>query len=210
MSLIQIPQRRLDSAVIGQPSLLFQSMAAGPGTKALEARLRSIADPTPSFSGMEQRVHFKKTMEEQLYDALASFKMRTATIAMHLDRDWRGRLFAQLDSLLASDNWEKDDLPPTLGSFTTFVRMILFLKPERRPGMAATSDGHLIATWTKKDDRLTMECFPNDLIRWHLTAIVDDEKESAAAITPVARVAEVLLPYNPNRWFANGDNVRPA
>lgn len=207
MGLIQIPQRRLDFASIGRPSISLSSMATSQAAQALEARLQPITAPTPAFSGMEKRVHAKRTMEEQLYDALASFKVRTATVAMHLDRDWRGKLFAQLDSLLAADSWEKDDLPPALGSFSTFIRMLLFLKPERRPGLAATSDGHLIATWTKRDEHLTMECFPNDLVRWHLTAIINGEKEPAAAVTPVARLSEVLLPYHPARWFANDDNV---
>jgi|SRR5665811_106913 len=210
MSLIQISQRRMDSAAIGQRSISLPSMATGSAARALEDRLRPMTDPTPAFSGMDTSVSTNKSIEEQLYDALASFKIRTATIAMHLDRDWRNKLFAQLDSLLVADSWEKDDLPPALGSFSTFVRMLLFLKPDRRPGLAATSDGHLIATWTKHDERLTMECFPNDLVRWHLVAIINGDKEPAAAITPVARLAEVLLPYNPTRWFANGDNVPPA
>jgi hypothetical protein len=185
-------------------------MATSVAARALENRLRPMTDPTPAFSGMDTRAYSQKSMEEQLYDALAAFKMRTATIAMHLDRNWRDKLFTQLDSLLGADSWEKDDLPPALGSFSTFIRMLLFLKPDRRPGLAATSDGHLIATWSKHDEHLTMECFPNDLVRWHLTAIINEEKEPAAAITPVARLAEVLSPYHPARWFANDDNVHPA
>jgi hypothetical protein len=126
---------------------------------------------------------------------------------MHLDTDWRSRLFGQLDSLLSASDWEEEDLPPSLASFSTFLRVLLFLKPHRRPGLAATTDGHLIATWSREGDNLTVECYPDDLVRWNLSAVVDGDKESAAAITPVARLPEVLAPYRPSRWFADGNHV---
>ena len=40
-----------------------------------------------------------KSLEERLFDALASVKVLTSKIAMHLDRKWRDRLFAQLDRM---------------------------------------------------------------------------------------------------------------
>jgi hypothetical protein len=141
------------------------------------------------------------TLEERLYDALASFKVRTATVAMHIDREWRSRLFSQLDSLLSAQDWERDDLPPTLASFSTFLRMLIFLKPDRRPGLGASSDGKLIATWSSEGDHLTIECLPNDLVRWHLSVLIDDDRERAAAVGPVQRLGAVLAPYAPGRWF---------
>jgi hypothetical protein len=142
------------------------------------------------------------SIEEELYDALAVFKTRTAAIAMYIDRDWRSRLFQQLDNLLAVEDWAKEDQAPTVDSFCTFLRLLTSLKPTRRPGLGATTDGHLIATWTRASDRLTIECLPNDLVRWHLSAMIAGEKESAAGLTPLTRLSEVLAPYNPERWFA--------
>jgi hypothetical protein len=150
------------------------------------------------------------SLQECLYDALASFKVRTATVAMHIDREWRDRLFKQLDSLLSADDWEAEDLPPTLASFSTFLRMMTFLKPDRRPGLGATSDGRLIATWSEGNDHLTMECLPKDTIRWHLSAQIGEDRERAAAISPVQRLAAVLAPYDPSRWFIHGNHVPEA
>ncbi len=147
-----------------------------------------------------------KNIQEQLYDALASFKVRTATIAMHLDRDWRDRLFAQLDSLLAADDWQIEDETPTLASFSTFIRMLMYLRPQRRPGLGATGNGHLIASWTLGDDKLTMECLPSDFVRWNLSVFIEGERERVAAESPIQRLAAVLAPYNPSRWF-NADHV---
>jgi hypothetical protein len=187
------------------PMVLTASPTAGFGkTSAMMAeRLKELDRPTPSgFPSVKQ----PKSVEEQLYDALASFKLQTAAVAMHLDRDWRYRLFRQFDSLLAIEDWEVSDQPPSIGSFSTFLRMLIFLKPERRPGLGASSDQTIIASWTVGSDRLTMECLPRDVIRWHLSVSIDNNQERAAGLTPVQRLATVLAPYKPERWF-NADNV---
>jgi hypothetical protein len=187
------------------PVLLSVSPTVGFGkaSVAIAERLRGLDRPTPSGFA---RVKQPKSVEEQLYDSLASFKLSTASVAMHLDREWRYRLFRQFDSLLAVEDWDASDQPPSSESFSTFLRMLIFLNPKRRPGLGASSDRTIIASWTVGGDRLTMECLPHDIIRWHLSVLIDDTRERAAALTPVQRLASVLAPYQPNRWF-NADHV---
>lgn len=206
MNAIQIHKLRPDAATIGRTSISFPSMGTSAVSELINKKLEALAAPTPSFSGVRIAA---KGLEEQLYDALAAFKIRTASVAMHLDREWRTRLFGQFDGLLALADWEAEDAPPTINSFSTFLRMLTLLRPQRRPGLGATSDGHLIATWTVGDDRLTVECLPKDIVRWHLSAMIDGERERAAAETPLARLEAVLRPYDPSRWFQNG-NYLPA
>jgi hypothetical protein len=98
------------------------------------------------------------SLEEQLYNSRAACKITTAAVAMHLDREWRTRFFAQVDSLLSFDDWDKDDLPISEDSFTTLLRMLLLIRAKRRPGLGASSIGHAIAMWTVGNDRLTIEC----------------------------------------------------
>jgi hypothetical protein len=173
-------------------------------SQLIERRLMDIAAPSPTFLCGRSEA---KSLDEKLYDALASFKITTAAIAMHLDRDWRLRLFRQLDGLLDLENWESEDLPPTIGSFATLLRMLMLLEPSRPPGLGASADGNLIAAWTTGEDRLTIECQPRDLVRWHLSTTIDGERERSAAITPLRRLSEVLKPYRPDRWFKDGSNV---
>ena len=120
---------------------------------------------------------------------------------MHFSDEQRTRLFAQLDALLEYEDWEQDDTPVTLASFNTFLRLILFVEPEVRPGLGATSDGNLIAAWTSRNDTLTVTCKPIDEIRWVTVIYEHDERESAAGITHVERIMDVLQPYIPDRWF---------
>jgi hypothetical protein len=207
MSALQTIQSRPDYGAIGARLLLKPSYGVSNTSQLIESRLKDITSPSPTFSAEKAA---SATLEEQLYDALAAFKVRTATVAMHLDRDRRARLFKQLDSLLAIPDWEVNDLPPTIGSFATFLRMIMLLRPERFPGLGATTDGNLIAAWTAGDDRLTIECQPKDFVRWNLSATIEGERERSAAITPLGRLCAVLQPYDPKRWFSRADNLRPA
>ncbi len=144
-----------------------------------------------------------KPLPEKLYDALARVKLLTAQVAMHLDTEWRNRIFEQLDDLLDAEDWHEGDDPIKASSFETFLRMIIFHNPSRRPGFGVSNRGYLIAAWTSGSDRLTIECLPNDTVRWVLSCEVDGEAERAAGETSVRRLMEVLAPYSPTRWFAD-------
>ena len=210
MSIVQVAHGRPDPATIGRPMVKTLSAASADISSLLLARrLESFASPTPTFAG--RPLVEEKNLREKLFDSLAAFKIRTASVAMHLDRAWRDRLFAQLDSLLDAESWEADDLPPTINSFSTFLRMILLLRPDRRPGIGAAADGSLIAMWTAVGDRLTIECLSGDLVRWYLSVSIDGENERAAGLTPLGRLGAVLSPYGPDRWFAaHGNDLHPG
>ena len=144
-----------------------------------------------------------QSLPEKLYDALARVKLLTAQVSMHLDTEWRSRIFEQLDDLHDAEDWHEDDDPIKASSFETFLRMIIFHNPSRRPGFGVSNRGYLIAAWTSGSDRLTIEFLPNDKVKWVLSCEVDDETERAAGETPVRRLMEVLAPYSPPRWFAD-------
>lgn len=206
MTTLQIDPRRHSFEEIGRPLFPIKTAGVGRDANDLAKSFRSRAELTYSIDSTTQNAApGSRSLPDQLFNALAAFKIRTAAVAMHLDRDWRDRLFAQLDSLLAADDWDDGDLPPTLASFQTFLRMLLFVKPDRRPGLGATGDGKLIATWTVGADKLTIECLPADMVRWNLSAVINGEKERAAAITPVSRLNAVLEPYTPQRWFTRAE-----
>jgi len=143
------------------------------------------------------------TLEERLFDARAACKLKAASYAMHIGPDWRRRLFAQIDSLLDSDEWDPADVPVTETSFTTFIRMLLHLHPKRRPGLGAAANGNIIAAWTNAKNRLTIECGANDNLRWVVVCYDNEERESAAGQTTLSRLIEVLDPYNPKQWLAD-------
>ena len=158
----------------------------------------------PNYKLAEEAYSFAdKPLSEKLYDALAGIKLLTAQVAMHLDAEWRSRLFDQLDDLLDVEDWHEDDIPIKASSFKTFLRMIIFHNPSRRPGFGVSNRGYLIAAWTNDSDRLTVEFLPSDTARWVLSCEVDGETERAAGATPVRRLMEVLAPYSPRRWFAD-------
>lgn len=183
--------------VSGDANIIAESL------DAIERRqFRASASPTPS----RRPGVAAKTLAEELYDSLANAKVLTARVAMHLEDDWRSRLFAQLDDLLDVDDWHEGDKPVEGSSFETFLRAIIFQGVKRRPGLGVSNRGNLIAAWTRGKDRLTLEFFPDNMVRWMLSCEIDGELERAAGETPVRRLPEVLGAYRPDRWFSYDGN----
>ncbi|HME27042.1 MAG TPA: hypothetical protein VKI44_37935 [Acetobacteraceae bacterium] len=178
----------------------FLPLVVSDGT---QQRMKSLQNLKlqPSPGSVVLRPAPEMPLEEQLYDALARVKVLTSAVAMHLDRTWRGRLFQQLDALHDTAEWEPGDAPVQEASFATFLRTIIALDPDRRPGLGLTCAGHLIGAWTVGRDRLTLEFLPNGNIQWLLSCYDDEQVERAAGEASVGRLPAVLAPYRPARWF---------
>lgn len=162
---------------------------------ALESVQELISKNGPSSTKAEI------STEEALFDARLKAKVATSTIATHLTREWRDRFFGQVDALLDKDEWDARDVPVTEASFRTFLRLVVFLGNANRPGLAATSHGNLLAIWRNRDNRLTLECKPNDSVKWIVSRQIDEADprlETAAGETIVARLPKILRPFG---WF---------
>jgi len=178
----------------------FNTAVFSEATRLTERRVNELLNP-PSPASLTL-VTIERPLDERLFDATASVKILTAQVAMHLEHEWRDKLFRQLDSLHDPAEWEAGDEPIQQASFSTFLKAIVQIKPKRRPGLGLSHAGHLIAAWTKGKDRLTIEFMANDRVRWVLTRFRDGESEHFAGQTSVLRLAEGLAPYEPESWFS--------
>jgi hypothetical protein len=191
----------------GQSPLVMLEPAFSTQTKEVAHRVQALQNsPSPGSLRPETTSMFPdSSLQERFFDALANVKILTSRIAMHLDQEWRDRLFQQLDSLHDLDEWEDGDQPVQQPSFATFLKAMLNINPERRPGLGLSNAGHLIAAWTTNQDRLTIEFLPGDRTRWVLSRQYDDDVERFAGDTAVARLAAGLAPYNPQHWFGHAE-----
>ncbi len=176
----------------------------GPESKAMAQRLQDLIDrakSTPSVLTVETC-----SVEQRLFDALSTTKMLTSKVAMHMDQEWRKRLFAQLDALHDPDDWDDADEPVSEKSFLTFLRTMLLLRPSRRPGLSLANGGHLVGAWTEGKDRLTIEFLAGDQVRWVLVRYLDGDRESAAGTTYVSRLRNALASYDPQHWLSGASS----
>jgi hypothetical protein len=141
-----------------------------------------------------------KSVEEQLFDAVAEAKVWTSRVAMRLDPLARVRLFEQLDRLHDANEWFGGDKPIAVESYKTFVRALLLLGIARRPALALTPAGNLMGMWGSERSGVTVEFLPSDRLRLLVTD--KDRGESAALNAPASRLLEVLAPYEPHRWLS--------
>lgn len=193
------------SPTISQKKQIIFTESAGKDSNIVyqESVLAHLALRPPS-SAPTGKADIPKSLPERLFDSRANCKIRMASVAMHIDKDWRNGFFKQVDNLLNLEDWDEDDEPVTAASFATLIRMILFIKPERRPGLGAAEEGYIIAAWTVGDDRLTIKCLPNDQIQWVLVHCIDGDREVASGQTTLPRLTDVLQPYDSKKyWCAN-------
>jgi len=155
-------------------------------------------------STVVRKISKEKSVGERLFDATAEAKRWTSQIAMRLDPKAKQRFFRQLDRLHDENEWFEGDQPVALDSYKAFVRAYVSGIIGGRPAFALAKDGRLIAIWQHGGDKLTMEFFPRDKVRYLITQILDGERERFAGDTSIGRLSQVLSPFGSARWFNGG------
>jgi hypothetical protein len=140
-------------------------------------------------------------VEGALRNSQSSFKILISQVSMHLGLEWLQKLFSQIDSLLDIEEWDENDPVPALETARTFIRLLLVLKVNRKPGIGISNSGNLIAAWTTEPNRLTVECLPNDRVRWIVSHVNGGEIERAVGDGRIDRLRDLLQPYEPSVWF---------
>lgn len=145
-----------------------------------------------------------KSTSERLFDATAEAKRWTSQVAMRLNAEARLRIFRQLDRLHDEEEWFEGDHPVALESYKAFVRAYVSGSIGGKPALALAHDGRLIAMWQNSGDKLTIEFFPRDKVRYLVSQVVSGERERFAGDTSVSRLSHILNPFDTGRWFNGG------
>ncbi|NKJ34088.1 hypothetical protein [Rhizobium sp. SG570] len=132
------------------------------------------------------------------------FKISVSRVSMHLGLAWLQKLFLQIDNLYDAEEWDPRDPVPGHETARTFIRMLLTLSVDRKPGIGVSNSGRIIAAWTAGANKLTVECLSNDKVRWVLMRELDGEIERAAGEGKIERLQDFLKPYDPSIWFQHG------
>lgn len=184
------------------------SRGAGPDASAFDRQLLEWRAGDLQYKEPKHRRTPKPDYSRDARDD-RRFEMKThvATIAMHLDPNWRQSLFKQLDLLLdiGDADWEGEHELPTLASWKTFIRLVIHYRFRSRPALS-TFEGNISATWIQGDIRVTIECLANDDIRWIASRDVvgKDDREAAAGETTLKRVLAFLSPFDVVDWLVDG------
>jgi len=204
---LQVPSFSEDLRIYTTPPSQGVGVDAEGAIARLASMRRLLTGAGHKISNIQNVAAKSDTIGGQLAEKRTAFKRVAASVGMHLDPDWRNRLFAKLDSLIDPEEWDCDFALPSEQSFSTFLRMIIYLHPTKRPGLGLSAKGHFLAAWSKLDDRIVIECLANDDVRWVLSRTVGDVRESGAGKTKIYRIPDVIHPYEPDHLFRDGDKL---
>ena len=155
-------------------------------------------------STVVRQIAKSKLITERLFDATAEAKRWTSQIAMRLAPEVQQRFFRQLDRLHDENEWFEGDIPIALDSYKTFVRAYVSGNVGGKPALALAQGGRLIAIWQDGTDKLTIEFFPRDKVRYIVSQVVDGDHERFAGDTSIGRLSQILSPFGSVRWFNGG------
>jgi hypothetical protein len=137
-----------------------------------------------------------------LFDASAKAKQWTSSVSMRIEDETRMWLFRQLDRLHEIDEWFEGNEPIDLSSYKTFVRAIIAGYISGKPALALTPDGRVVAIWQNQVDKLIIDFFTGDNVRYLVTQTRLEMVERFAGNTSSERLREVLVPFNSGSWFS--------
>ncbi len=204
---VQVPSFSEDLRIYTAPPSQGVGVDAEGAIARVASMKRLLTGAGHKISNIQNVAAKSDTIEGQLAEKRTAFKRVAASVGMHLDPDWRNRLFSKLDSLIDPEEWDCDFALPSEQSFSTFLRMIIYLHPTKRPGLGLSAKGHFLASWSNLDDRIVIECLANDEVRWVLSRAAGDLRESGAGRTKIYRIPDVIHPYEPDHLFRDGDKI---
>ena len=144
---------------------------------------------TPHLNALEERLRLVQD--------------RISEISMHLPTGFAAGLNRQFANLMDDDAWEDDDELVSPEAVTAFILTLLSTRTKRRPGIGTNGRGSITGSWTNGDNRLTIECLPNERVRLILSRRRDNGDVERAAFEEMRpeRIRAVLAPFNPEVWF---------
>lgn len=189
-----------------RPLLQIQDISAGSGPVA--ERWRHHLDQwSGEFPPIRRTEIVEKNFSQDARD-LRRFQLKThfATVAMHLNEEWRRSLFKQLDLLLdPGEDWEEDQALPVLESWKTFVRLVIHY-PFRKTPRLGLFEGSISGVWMYEDIRITLECLAGDQVRWVASKDAPEGRDAAAGETTIKRLISYITPFGAEDWLLDGKN----
>lgn len=203
----KVPSFSQDLGIVVRPPTTGSGVDAEGASARLRAMRRILTGAAQKISEIQNAQPKSATLAGQLSEKKVAFKRLAASVGMHLDPDWRARLFAKLDALLDPEEWDPEFAMPSEQSFSTFLRLVIYLHPTKRPGLGLSATGNFLASWSRENARIVIESLGDDEVRWVISRTIGDLRESAAGKTKIYRVPDVISPYEPNHLFEDGDKI---
>jgi hypothetical protein len=109
------------------------------------------------------------SFEQQIFNTLVSLKVAVSQYAMHLSNEERHRIFAELDSIINTEDWHEGDQFPKLTAFQDFLKWMIYSKYNKWISFGVSDDGNFLVAWKTRRILLTAKfsgLTGEEAVRW--------------------------------------------
>lgn len=172
-------------------------------TRSQRAVPPDIDGVRPVSAGVRNFATREGSVDEDIFNNLAALKVQTSELAMHLRRNDRDSIFAEIDYLLDPAEFDtKEDCLIDNGAFRSYLRFLTY-SPQARPAtLGVGAGGEVIAVWIGDNNAnkrtLSVEFMADDHVKCSFIHVTDQQQilEAASYIGAIKRLDDVLQPYN--------------
>lgn len=118
--------------------------------------------------------------EQKVFDALVRLKVSVSQYAMHLGREVRNKIFADLDAIINVNDWYPEDEFPGSNSFRDFLKWTVYTRRFDWSSLGVADNGDLLIAWVKGDSLLTGHFDGKGRIWWAYKKETADGAEHAS------------------------------
>jgi hypothetical protein len=187
---VQATEYKLNQLALLPKSFVSKNENLGLGRETMK-RLAEFEKFLPS-TGTPNQHTVTTALDSALFEANAEAKIYVSQVAMHISREWRDKLFRQLDTLLDTDEFEEDDAPLNVQSFRVFLKYILQMRPPKRPGLGLTRDGLVIAYWGNETRSFNLEFRIDERAKFYYFDGRPDDAVQLNGLAPLSSLFDYL------------------
>ncbi len=108
----------------------------------------------------------------------------------------RTGLIAQTNVICDADDWDDEDLLPSLDSYRCMLKGLIELAPMSRPNLSVSDNGNIIAGWFSDSARTVFEFLPNERISWVISRTESEENNRAVGVEPISKIRAIAIAHD--------------
>jgi uncharacterized UPF0160 family protein len=166
MSLVETGIARTGALYRGREAFAEHSVSIKDTLRPQKKKIVFEAGPTNTVT---RAIPEATDFAERVFNSLVALKVAVSQYAMHMSDAERHRIFAELDSVINTEDWHEEDELPKVEAFKDFLKWMIYSKYNKWISIGVSDDGDLMVAWKTTRVLLTAKfsgLSEQEAVRW--------------------------------------------